>query len=135
MKEHCMTLQRRGKKSTYFKSNMCECLPSTFPSILLPFSLQFNKSARPVACFEHLVQANVRNKRVLKDAVQRIKAEGITNYTSGFELAFAQLAQVKAQLQKCLIKVIHVGWQKGFIIIGEIYDLMKLFPLKCAKKH
>ncbi|XP_023808264.1 voltage-dependent calcium channel subunit alpha-2/delta-1 isoform X1 [Oryzias latipes] len=63
--------------------------------------VSFNKSARPVACFEHLVQANVRNKRVLKDAVQRIKAEGITNYTSGFELAFAQLAQTNVSRADC----------------------------------
>ena len=41
------------------------------------------------------MQANVRNKRVLKDAVKDITAKGITNYRGGFELAFEQLAQVK----------------------------------------
>uniref|UniRef100_A0A7N5ZU55 VWFA domain-containing protein n=1 Tax=Anabas testudineus TaxID=64144 RepID=A0A7N5ZU55_ANATE len=44
-------------------------------------------------CFQNLVQANVRNKRVLKDGVKNITAKGITNYTAGFELAFEQLAQ------------------------------------------
>uniref|UniRef100_A0A8C6P3A5 Calcium voltage-gated channel auxiliary subunit alpha2delta 1 n=1 Tax=Nothobranchius furzeri TaxID=105023 RepID=A0A8C6P3A5_NOTFU len=43
------------------------------------------------ACFDHLVQANVRNKKLLKDAVQNITAKGITNYTKGFEFAFQQL--------------------------------------------
>ena len=45
-------------------------------------------------CFDHLVQANVRNKKLLKDAVQNIKAKGITNYRGGFEKAFEQLALV-----------------------------------------
>ncbi|XP_038150706.1 voltage-dependent calcium channel subunit alpha-2/delta-1a isoform X2 [Cyprinodon tularosa] len=63
--------------------------------------VSFNKTAKPVACFEHLVQANVRNKRILKDAVQKLKAEGITNYTSGFELAFAQLAQANVSRANC----------------------------------
>ncbi|CAG5927519.1 unnamed protein product [Menidia menidia] len=63
--------------------------------------VSFNKSAKPAACFENLVQANIRNKKVLKDGVQRIKAEGITNYTSGFELAFQQLAQVNISRANC----------------------------------
>ncbi|XP_014883645.1 voltage-dependent calcium channel subunit alpha-2/delta-1a isoform X4 [Poecilia latipinna] len=63
--------------------------------------VSFNKTARPAACFQNLVQANVRNKRVLKEAVQRLKAEGITNYTSGFELAFEQLAQTNVSRADC----------------------------------
>uniref|UniRef100_A0A3Q3B173 Calcium channel, voltage-dependent, alpha 2/delta subunit 1a n=1 Tax=Kryptolebias marmoratus TaxID=37003 RepID=A0A3Q3B173_KRYMA len=63
--------------------------------------VSFNKSARPAACFQNLVQANVRNKRILKEAVQRIKAEGITNYTSGFELAFQQLNQTNVSRAYC----------------------------------
>lgn len=46
------------------------------------------------ACFQNLVQANVRNKRFLKDAVRNISAKGITNYKGGFELAFEQLSSV-----------------------------------------
>lgn len=46
------------------------------------------------SCFQNLVQANVRNKRVLKEAVRKIDAKGTTNYKAGFKLAFDQLAQV-----------------------------------------
>lgn len=52
----------------------------------------FNSIAAQAACFANLVQANVRNKKILKDAVQNISAKGITNYKEGFELAFAQLS-------------------------------------------
>lgn len=56
---------------------------------------QFNTRVKKTACFDHLVQANVRNKKLLKDAVQNITAKGITNYTKGFEFAFEQLSAVK----------------------------------------
>lgn len=59
------------------------------------FCLQFNTRVKKTACFDHLVQANVRNKKVLKDAVQNITAKGITNYTKGFEFAFEQLSMVR----------------------------------------
>uniref|UniRef100_A0A671Y9L3 Calcium voltage-gated channel auxiliary subunit alpha2delta 1 n=1 Tax=Sparus aurata TaxID=8175 RepID=A0A671Y9L3_SPAAU len=52
----------------------------------------FNTRVKETACFNHLVQANVRNKKLLKDAVQNITAKGITNYTKGFEFAFRQLS-------------------------------------------
>uniref|UniRef100_A0A3P8T2K3 Calcium voltage-gated channel auxiliary subunit alpha2delta 1 n=1 Tax=Amphiprion percula TaxID=161767 RepID=A0A3P8T2K3_AMPPE len=52
----------------------------------------FNTRVNKTACFDHLVQANVRNKKLLKDAVQNITAKGITNYTKGFEFAFEQLS-------------------------------------------
>lgn len=57
-------------------------------------ALQFNTRVKKTACFDHLVQANVRNKKLLKDAVQNITAKGITNYTKGFEFAFEQLSVV-----------------------------------------
>lgn len=56
---------------------------------------QFNTRVKKTACFDHLVQANVRNKKLLKDAVQNITAKGITNYTKGFEFAFEQLSAVR----------------------------------------
>ena len=56
---------------------------------------QFNTQVKKTACFDHLVQANVRNKKLLKDAVQNITAKGITNYTKGLEFAFEQLSVVK----------------------------------------
>ncbi|XP_044198648.1 voltage-dependent calcium channel subunit alpha-2/delta-1-like isoform X4 [Thunnus albacares] len=61
----------------------------------------FNEKANHAACFENLVQANVRNKRILKDAVQNISAKGITNYRGGFELAFMQLAQMNVSRANC----------------------------------
>lgn len=65
---------------------------------LLASVSQFNTRVKKTACFDHLVQANVRNKKLLKDAVQNITAKGITNYTKGFEFAFEQLSAVKYKL-------------------------------------
>lgn len=61
----------------------------------------FNDKATYASCFENLVQANVRNKRILKEAVQGITAKGITNYRGGFELAFEQLAQMNVSRANC----------------------------------
>lgn len=47
-----------------------------------------------VPCFKHLVQANVRNKKIFKDAVQQMQAKGTTDYKSGFHFAFNQLLNV-----------------------------------------
>uniref|UniRef100_A0A3B3ZI21 VWFA domain-containing protein n=1 Tax=Periophthalmus magnuspinnatus TaxID=409849 RepID=A0A3B3ZI21_9GOBI len=47
----------------------------------------FNEKAQDAACFSNLVQANVRNKRILKDAVQSITAKGITNYKGYFHIS------------------------------------------------
>lgn len=55
---------------------------------------QFNEKAQPVSCFTHLVQANVRNKKVFKEAVQGMVAKGTTGYKAGFEYAFDQLQNV-----------------------------------------
>lgn len=63
------------------------------------FSLQFNSNAQDVSCFQHLVQANVRNKKVLKDAVNNITAKGITDYKKGFSFAFEQLLNVSISVR------------------------------------
>lgn len=60
--------------------------------------MQFNSNAQDVSCFQHLVQANVRNKKVLKDAVNNITAKGITDYKKGFSFAFEQLLNVSIML-------------------------------------
>ncbi|KAL2091274.1 hypothetical protein ACEWY4_013537 [Coilia grayii] len=53
---------------------------------------RFNEKAEPVVpCFDHLVQANVRNKKIFKEAVQQMQAKGTTEYKSGFHFAFDQL--------------------------------------------
>uniref|UniRef100_A0A3B5BDV9 Voltage-dependent calcium channel subunit alpha-2/delta-1-like n=1 Tax=Stegastes partitus TaxID=144197 RepID=A0A3B5BDV9_9TELE len=61
----------------------------------------FNETASNAACFQNLVQANVRNKKILKEGVRNIVAKGITNYKGGFELAFEQLAQVNVSRANC----------------------------------
>uniref|UniRef100_A0A8D0C1C1 Calcium voltage-gated channel auxiliary subunit alpha2delta 1 n=1 Tax=Salvator merianae TaxID=96440 RepID=A0A8D0C1C1_SALMN len=53
--------------------------------------VSFNENAQNVSCFNHLVQANVRNKKKLKEAVYKILAKGITDYKKGFSYAFEQL--------------------------------------------
>lgn len=69
-------------------------LVSVFIFLFSFYSLQFNSNAQDVSCFQHLVQANVRNKKVLKDAVNNITAKGITDYKKGFSFAFEQLLNV-----------------------------------------
>ncbi|XP_076015083.1 voltage-dependent calcium channel subunit alpha-2/delta-1a [Genypterus blacodes] len=63
--------------------------------------IYFNDKATQAACFENLVQANVRNKHILKEAVLAISAKGMTNYRAGFELAFKQLAQMNVSRANC----------------------------------
>lgn len=58
---------------------------------------QFNeKAVFVVDCFRTLVQANVRNKKIFKEAVMRMQAKGTTDYKSGFTFAFEQLLNVRA---------------------------------------
>uniref|UniRef100_A0A667HKW2 Calcium voltage-gated channel auxiliary subunit alpha2delta 1 n=1 Tax=Lynx canadensis TaxID=61383 RepID=A0A667HKW2_LYNCA len=61
----------------------------------------FNSNAQDVSCFQHLVQANVRNKKVLKDAVNNITAKGITDYKKGFSFAFEQLLNYNVSRANC----------------------------------
>lgn len=74
-------------------------------------AFQFNEKAEAVVpCFQHLVQANVRNKKIFKDAVQQMQAKGTTDYKSGFHFAFNQLLNVSDTFvyfhwRDCLIAV------------------------------
>ncbi|XP_048465915.1 voltage-dependent calcium channel subunit alpha-2/delta-1 [Rhincodon typus] len=63
--------------------------------------VSFNNQAKPVSCFRHLVQANVRNKKVLKDEVNQIQAKGITDYKKGFTFAFEQLLNFNVSRANC----------------------------------
>ncbi|XP_069556479.1 voltage-dependent calcium channel subunit alpha-2/delta-1a isoform X3 [Brachyistius frenatus] len=81
----------------------------------------FNEKASYAACFQNLVQANVRNKRILKDAVQNIIAKGITNYKGGFELAFGQLAQMNVSRANCN-KIIMLFTDGGEERAEEIFE-------------
>lgn len=71
----------------------CLWVPFLQPAPLL-FAPQFNEKAKPVSCFKHLVQANIRNKKVFKEDVQGMVAKGTTDYKAGFEYAFDQLQNV-----------------------------------------
>ncbi|CAJ1054813.1 voltage-dependent calcium channel subunit alpha-2/delta-1a [Xyrichtys novacula] len=81
----------------------------------------FNDKAMHAACFKNLVQANTRNKRMLKDAVQGITAKGITNYRGGFELAFEQLAQMNVSRANCN-KIIMLFTDGGEERAEEIFE-------------
>ncbi|KAF3689980.1 Voltage-dependent calcium channel subunit alpha-2/delta-2 [Channa argus] len=56
---------------------------------------RFNEKADAVVpCFRTLVQANVRNKKIFKEAVMHMQAKGTTDYKSGFTFAFEQLLNI-----------------------------------------
>ncbi|XP_036375727.1 voltage-dependent calcium channel subunit alpha-2/delta-1-like isoform X2 [Megalops cyprinoides] len=81
----------------------------------------FNNVVRKAACFSHLVQANVRNKKILKDAVQNITAKGITDYKKGFEFAFDQLFLTNVTRANCN-KIIMLFTDGGEEKAQEIFD-------------
>lgn len=86
---------RRARSGTPPPAPCSGCLPWPAGGLSpLSLSLQFNEKAQPVSCFTHLVQANVRNKKVFKEAVQGMVAKGTTGYKAGFEYAFDQLQNV-----------------------------------------
>uniref|UniRef100_A0A7N8X3N6 Calcium voltage-gated channel auxiliary subunit alpha2delta 1 n=1 Tax=Mastacembelus armatus TaxID=205130 RepID=A0A7N8X3N6_9TELE len=87
----------------------------------------FNTRVKKTACFDHLVQANVRNKKVLKDAVQNITAKGITNYTKGFEFAFEQLSATNVSRANCnkIIMLFTDGGEERAQAILEKYNADK----------
>uniref|UniRef100_A0A8C1PUR0 Calcium channel, voltage-dependent, alpha 2/delta subunit 2b n=1 Tax=Cyprinus carpio TaxID=7962 RepID=A0A8C1PUR0_CYPCA len=63
---------------------------------------RFNEKAEAVVpCFKHLVQANVRNKKIFKEAVQQMQAKGTTDYKSGFHFAFNQLLNTNVPRANC----------------------------------
>lgn len=79
-----------------------------------PCHPQFNEKAKPVSCFKHLVQANIRNKKVFKEDVQGMVAKGTTDYKAGFEYAFDQLQNVSRGL----------GWAGGQLwVLGTVGQL------------
>ncbi|CAL8358815.1 unnamed protein product, partial [Lota lota] len=87
----------------------------------------FNTRVRIAGCFDHLVQANVRNKKLLKDAVQNITAKGITNYTKGFEFAFEQLSVANVSRANCnnIIMLFTDGGEERAQAILEKYNTDK----------
>lgn len=86
--------------------------------------LQFNEKADAVVpCFRTLVQANVRNKKIFKEAVMHMQAKGTTDYKSGFTFAFEQLLNVRSQL---FPKGVGVGGAWG--LSGSPSDQIKEAP-------
>uniref|UniRef100_A0A3B5AGV2 Calcium voltage-gated channel auxiliary subunit alpha2delta 1 n=1 Tax=Stegastes partitus TaxID=144197 RepID=A0A3B5AGV2_9TELE len=87
----------------------------------------FNTRVKKTACFDHLVQANVRNKKLLKDGVQNITAKGITNYTKGFEFAFEQLSVTNVSRANCnkIIMLFTDGGEERAQAILEKYNADK----------
>ncbi|XP_064199214.1 voltage-dependent calcium channel subunit alpha-2/delta-1-like isoform X2 [Anguilla rostrata] len=81
----------------------------------------FNMDVNNTDCFDHLVQANVRNKKKLKDAVQKISAKGITNYKRGFEFAFEQLLFSNVTRANCN-KIIMLFTDGGEERAQEIFE-------------
>uniref|UniRef100_A0A803TI23 Calcium voltage-gated channel auxiliary subunit alpha2delta 2 n=1 Tax=Anolis carolinensis TaxID=28377 RepID=A0A803TI23_ANOCA len=61
----------------------------------------FNQKAQAVSCFTHLVQANIRNKKVFKEKVEVMEARGTTDYKAGFEFAFEQLQNSNISRANC----------------------------------
>uniref|UniRef100_A0A671SWV6 Voltage-dependent calcium channel subunit alpha-2/delta-1-like n=1 Tax=Sinocyclocheilus anshuiensis TaxID=1608454 RepID=A0A671SWV6_9TELE len=83
--------------------------------------VSFNNSAKSVACFENLVQANVRNKKILKEAVQKITANGTTDYKIGFKEAFNQLSSMNVTRANCN-KIIMLFTDGGEDRASEIFE-------------
>lgn len=79
---------------------------------VLCFCSQFNEKADAVVpCFRTLVQANVRNKKIFKEAVMHMQAKGTTDYKSGFTFAFEQLLNVRANfLQHAVCLSVWLFW-------------------------
>ncbi|KAJ8373790.1 hypothetical protein SKAU_G00043700 [Synaphobranchus kaupii] len=87
----------------------------------------FNTDAKNAACFRHLVQANVRNKKILKEAVQNISANGITDYEKGFQFAFTQLSVTNVTRANCnkIIMLFTDGGEERAQGIFETYNKEK----------
>ncbi|KAG7254683.1 hypothetical protein CRUP_012320, partial [Coryphaenoides rupestris] len=64
--------------------------------------VSFNEKAVQTACFQNLVQANVRNKKILKKAVQGITAKGITNYRAGYYYEIPSIGAIRINTQEYL---------------------------------
>uniref|UniRef100_A0A671K7P0 Voltage-dependent calcium channel subunit alpha-2/delta-2-like n=1 Tax=Sinocyclocheilus anshuiensis TaxID=1608454 RepID=A0A671K7P0_9TELE len=63
---------------------------------------RFNEKVYAVVpCFTTLVQANIKNKKIFKEAVMNMQAKGTTDYKTGFQFAFDQLLNTSAPRANC----------------------------------
>uniref|UniRef100_A0A8D0CJF4 Calcium voltage-gated channel auxiliary subunit alpha2delta 2 n=1 Tax=Scleropages formosus TaxID=113540 RepID=A0A8D0CJF4_SCLFO len=84
---------------------------------------RFSEKAEPVVpCFKHLVQANVRNKRTFKQAVQLMQAKGMTDYKSGFHFAFQQLLNLTNMPRANCNKVIMLFTDGGEDRAQDVFE-------------
>lgn len=71
--------------------------------------LNFSWTASPVVpCFQSLVQANVRNLKHLREAVEEVKPLGNASVPHAFEAAFEQLREVSNQKLTLFGKKIYI---------------------------
>uniref|UniRef100_A0A8B9KEA9 Calcium channel, voltage-dependent, alpha 2/delta subunit 1a n=1 Tax=Astyanax mexicanus TaxID=7994 RepID=A0A8B9KEA9_ASTMX len=88
----------------------------------------FSNEAKPAACFQNLVQANVRNKKILKKAVQNITANGTTDYKKGFKMAFEQLDNnnTRANCNKIIMLFTDGGEDRASEVFEEMNKARKV---------
>ncbi|XP_007550538.1 voltage-dependent calcium channel subunit alpha-2/delta-2a isoform X4 [Poecilia formosa] len=84
---------------------------------------KFNEKAEAVVpCFRTLVQANVRNKKIFKEAVTHMQAKGTTDYKSGFTFAFEQLLNESSAPRANCNKMIMMFTDGGEDRAQEIFE-------------
>uniref|UniRef100_A0A665SX73 Calcium channel, voltage-dependent, alpha 2/delta subunit 2a n=1 Tax=Echeneis naucrates TaxID=173247 RepID=A0A665SX73_ECHNA len=84
---------------------------------------RFNEKADAVVpCFRTLVQANVRNKKIFKEAVTHMQAKGTTDYKSGFTFAFEQLLNESSAPRANCNKMIMMFTDGGEDRAQEIFE-------------
>uniref|UniRef100_A0A8C2SJA6 VWFA domain-containing protein n=1 Tax=Capra hircus TaxID=9925 RepID=A0A8C2SJA6_CAPHI len=108
------------------KTSVCEMLDTLSDDDYVNVA-SFNEKAQPVSCFTHLVQANVRNKKVFKEAVQGMVAKGTTGYKAGFEYAFDQLQNSNITRANCnkMIMMFTDGGEDRVQDVFEKYNCPK----------
>ncbi|KAJ3602296.1 hypothetical protein NHX12_030055 [Muraenolepis orangiensis] len=95
------------------------------------------KSDALVPCFKTLVQANIRNKKIFKEAVSHMQAKGTTDYKSGFTFAFEQLLnESSAPRANCnkMIMMFTDGGEDRAQDIFEKYNWPNKTWIACANK-
>nr|XP_020854946.1 voltage-dependent calcium channel subunit alpha-2/delta-2 isoform X1 [Phascolarctos cinereus] len=102
------------------KTSVCEMLDTLSDDDYVNVA-SFNEKAQPVSCFNHLVQANVRNKKVFKEAVQNMVAKGTTGYKAGFEYAFDQLQNSNITRANCN-KIIMMFTDGGEDRVQDVFE-------------
>ncbi|XP_041080986.1 voltage-dependent calcium channel subunit alpha-2/delta-2-like [Polyodon spathula] len=83
---------------------------------------KFSETAEQVSCFDHLVQANVRNKKMFKRDVDNMTAKGTTDYKSGLEFAFNQLLNRSSAPRANCNKIIMMFTDGGEDRVQDVFE-------------